>query len=417
MKRFLPCLFSVIALGLFFSVPTRAFFTLINQETQPIASVLADQSIDQANEEEAHDHSWHEITVKHGDTLESLFKRAHLTTQTLYQILQDPHISEVLEHIHPGKTLRIRQDQAQRLAELWYPITHRDSLHITRDDQGFHSEEVHYAQTQQLAFATATIQHSLFSAGAKASIPDKVTAQLTDLFSWEIDFAQDLRSGDSFSVLYKLTYLSNNKVLVGDIVAAEFINKDQSHQAILFIDPEGNKSYYTPEGKSLKRAFIRTPVKYTRISDPFNLNRLHPILHKIRPHRGVDYAAPRGTPIRATGDGVISFLGKKGGYGNAIVIKHNRRYTTLYGHMSHFAKGLRTGSRVKQSQIIGYVGSTGLATGPHLHYEFRINGIYYNPVKVVLPKSKPIKKSYRDYFITHAEQFMSLLHHYPKYSI
>ena len=396
------------------TLSARAFFTLLDDHNQPIATLTTNESINQANQDEEDDQSWQQLQVKKGDNLASLFKSAHLTQNDMYTLLQDPLAKEILMHIQTHKTLKVKHDANYHLSELWYPLSDRDSLHVFRDQSGFHSEKIHYAQTQQLAFATATIDHSLFGAGSKAGIPDKVIAQLSDLFNWDIDFAQDLRPGDTFSVLYKLSYLSNNKILVGDIVAAEFFNKGVLHQAILFIDPNGNKEYFTPDGQSLKRAFIRTPVKYTRISDPFNMRRLHPILHTIRPHKGVDYAAPRGTPIKATGDGTISFLGQKGGYGNVIVIKHNWRYTTLYGHLSHFATGVHVGSHVKQNQIIGYVGSTGLATGPHLHYEFRINGIHRNPVRVKLPQAKPIAKNYRAYFLTHAAQFINLIHHFPK---
>ena len=398
------------------ATPVEAFFTLINDDPQPIASLATHERVIKANNTEQSNFNAFEVKVRKGDTLATIFKRAHLSINDMYTLLRDQKSKQKLANLHINRSLRFKQGPEHHLLELWYPLSDQESFHIYRDDMGYHSETTLYAKTQQLAYASATIQHSLFSAGAKAGIPDKVITQLTDLFNWEIDFAHDLRPGDNFSVLYKLTYLSNNKIIVDDVVAAEFNVKGQSHKAVLFIDPNGHKEYFTPEGKSLKRAFIRTPVKYTRISDPFNLRRFHPILHKVRPHKGVDYAAPHGTPIKATGNGVITFLGRKGGYGNAIVIKHNWRYTTLYGHLARFAKGLHNGSHVTQNQVIGYVGSTGLATGPHLHYEFRINGVHRNPMRVKLPQAQPILKRYRTYFLAHAQQFITLMHNYANQS-
>jgi murein DD-endopeptidase MepM/ murein hydrolase activator NlpD len=222
--------------------------------------------------------------------------------------------------------------------------------------------------------------------------------ELAAIFGWDIDFALDIRRGDHFTVVYQEYYLEGKKVRDGDILAAEFTNQGKSYRAIRYVDADGNAGFYTPEGLSLRKAFLRTPVKFSRISSRFTLHRKHPILNRIRAHKGVDYAAPRGTPIRATGDGKVVFRGRKGGYGRTIVIQHGSKYSTLYGHMSRYNGKVKLGRRVRQGQVIGYVGSSGLATGPHLHYEFRIDGVHRNPLTVKLPVAEPIAKRYRDDF-------------------
>ena len=214
--------------------------------------------------------------------------------------------------------------------------------------------------------------------------------ELADVFGYDIDFALDLRDGDRFSVVYDQLYKDGERLRDGDIIAAEFVNQGRVHRAVRYVDSDGNATYYTPEGESLRKAFIRTPVDFVRISSGFNLGRMHPILNVIRAHKGVDYAASTGTPVRATGDGKVDFVGVKSGYGNVVMLKHGSQYQTVYGHLSRFRPGLSTGARVRQGQVIGYVGKTGLATAPHLHYEFRINGVHKNPITVALPRANPL---------------------------
>ncbi len=233
--------------------------------------------------------------------------------------------------------------------------------------------------------------------------------ELAAIFGWDVDFALDIRAGDSFTVVYEELYLNGEKLRDGDILAAEFNNRGKRYRAIRYQDPRGRTEYYSPDGKNMRKAFLRTPVAFTRISSRFSLGRKHPILHHIRAHKGVDYAAPRGTPIKATGDGKIVFRGRKGGYGNTIIIQHGGRYSTLYAHMSRFARSLRTGRRVRQGQVIGYVGSTGLATGPHLHYEFRINGAHHNPLTVRLPDASPLPRKYRRNFKASTAPYLAQL--------
>ena len=229
------------------------------------------------------------------------------------------------------------------------------------------------------------------------------------MFGWDVDFALDIRKGDSFSLLFEQHYLDGEKLRDGKILAAEFTNQGNKYRAILFTDPEGNSQYYSEDGKSMRKAFLRSPVDFRRISSTFQRERFHPVLGKKRPHRGVDYAAASGTPIKAAGDGKVIFRGVKGGYGNTVVLQHGSNITTLYAHMSRFRKGVTSGSRVKQGQTIGYVGKSGLATGPHLHYEFRINGVHRNPLTVKLPDAAPIQAKYKAEFMEQSRQLLAQL--------
>jgi murein DD-endopeptidase MepM/ murein hydrolase activator NlpD len=216
--------------------------------------------------------------------------------------------------------------------------------------------------------------------------------ELAELFRYDIDFALDLRDGDRFTVVMEELYKDGVKLRDGDMLAAEFVNQGKVYRAVRYKDREGRSAFYTPDGQSLRKAFFRTPLDVVRISSHFNLRRRHPILNTIRAHKGVDYAASAGTPIKATGDGRVAFMGNKGGYGRVVILQHGQSYETLYAHMSRFRAGMRAGAKVKQGQIIGYVGSSGLATAPHLHYEFRVNGIHKNPVNIVMPRANPIPR-------------------------
>ncbi len=234
--------------------------------------------------------------------------------------------------------------------------------------------------------------------------------ELANVFGWDIDFALDIRKGDSFTVLYEELFRNGEKIQDGDILAAEFINDGKAYRAVRYTNPQTNVSeYFTPDGKSMRKAFLRTPVNFARISSRFSVNRYHPVLHKVRSHKGVDYAAKSGTPIYAAGDGKVIFKGKKGGYGKVMIVQHGSKYTTLYAHLKTYNRKLRVGSKVKQGQTIAYVGKTGLATGPHLHYEFRVNGTHRNPLTVKLPESKPVPKRYMaDFELTTTPMFAQL---------
>jgi len=272
------------------------------------------------------------------------------------------------------------------------PFTQEDieSLMADRDNYEFSIEESDRNSNQQFSSAQTTIDSSLYIDGRKAGLSANLIEQLTNIFAWDIDFASNLHKGDQFTVLYEKQIVDGVTTGNDEIVAAEFINQGKTYRAVRYKDKKGHVSYYSPEGKGMRKAFLSTPVDFARISSHFDAHRKHPVLNRIRAHKGVDYAARTGTPVKSTGDGEVIFSGRKGGYGQVVIIKHSEHYESLYAHLSKFKKGIFTGSHVKQGEVIGYVGQTGLATGPHLHYEFHVDGTYRNPLTVALPNSLPI---------------------------
>jgi len=261
----------------------------------------------------------------------------------------------------------------------------------------------------KLTTATAAITRSLFVDGQNAGLSDAIIMRLTEIFGWDIDFALDLRKNDRFSVIYEEIYKGEELIKQDRILAAEFVNRGKRFRAVLYTFDHGRSAYYSDRGEAMRKAFLRTPVNFTRISSRFNLRRKHPILNTIRAHRGVDYAAPSGTPVRATADGRIKFVGRNGGYGRTVEMHHGEIYSTLYAHLSRYARGMKRGKSVTQGQIIGYVGKSGLATGPHLHYEFRVHGVHRNPLTVNLPKADPIEKKYLRDFQEQAKPLLAQL--------
>lgn len=351
----------------------------------------------------------HRISVKirRGDTLTSVFKRLNISKAELAAIIAAHPRNKMLTHVHIGDRIQLTYDNDNAVHELVYRPTLTSELTVRRAAEGFSSNLSNIKLDQRQAYAHGVIKGSLFASGKKQRIDGRLLRELVEIFQWDIDFAKDIRPGDSFSIVYDENYLEGQKVSNGHIAAAEFTNQGRRYRAVRFVDPKGHVDFYTPQGRSLKKQFSRTPVKFTRISSTFSLGRWHPILHKIRKHKGVDYAAPTGTPIKATASGTISFKGRKGGYGNVIVIQHGRQYSTLYGHMKSFAQGIRNGSPVQQGQVIGYVGRSGLATGPHLHYEFLVNGIHRDPLTVALPSGNPVPHAYRLQFKAHVNRLMA----------
>lgn len=268
----------------------------------------------------------------------------------------------------------------------------------------------------RIGFAEAIIDSSLFEAGDAVLLPPSLTLAMATIFGWDIDFALDVRDGDSFSVMYEQIFVDGTKVKDGAILAAEFINQGQVYHAIRHTDRRGHSEYFSPKGVPMRKAFLRTPVDFTRISSYFG-KRVHPILNTLRDHNGVDYAADTGTPIRAAGEGAVEFRGIKGGYGNTLILAHGRGYSTLYGHMARFAKGIRVGSRVKQGQIVGYVGSSGLATGPHLHYELRVGGVHRNPLSVKMAERERLEKNEMKKFTAEATVLLAQLNMYGQLNL
>ncbi|MDG1463283.1 MAG: peptidoglycan DD-metalloendopeptidase family protein, partial [Gammaproteobacteria bacterium] len=268
-----------------------------------------------------------------------------------------------------------------------------ESLAVTRVSDAFIAETYKNAIDTRIVEKSGTIKDSLFLSASEADIPNNVIMNMTGMFAWDVDFILDVRRGDQFVVVYEELWREGKYIKNGDILAAEFINEGESHRAFIYEGPDGKESYYTADGRSVRKAFLRAPLAFSRVSSNFNPNRRHPVLNTLRAHKGVDYAAARGTPIKAAGDGKVIFRGTKGGYGNTVILSHGGNITTLYAHMQKFDKKAHNGSRVKQGQVIGYVGTSGLSTGPHLHYEYRKNGTHQNPRTVKLPMAKPLDAS------------------------
>ena len=338
---------------------------------------------------------WLEAKVKAGDSLARIFKRLGLSPSLLHRIINSSGEAAALARIRPGQTLRVHLDAEGKFRELIHRRSAIESLRVAANGDGFTTTLVSQRLEKRIAEAQGIITSSLYQSAKRAGLDDAMVMELANIFGWDIDFALEIRAGDRFSLIYEELYLNGKKYRNGPILAAEFINRGKVHRAVRYEDEQGNSSYYAPDGSSMRKAFLRAPVDFRRISSRFTKARWHPVLGRKRPHRGVDYAAAIGTPIKAAGDGRVIFRGRKGGYGNAIIIQHGNQYSTLYAHMSRFKRSVKKGSRVKQGQIIGYVGKSGLATGPHLHYEFRVNGVHRNPLTVKLPASAPIERRYR----------------------
>ena len=336
----------------------------------------------------------HKVTVKRGDSLYLIFKRLGLPQGDLALMTASKPLKKKLARIAPGQEIEFHIDAESRLTRLVHRLDLLRSLHVSRDGNTFAFEEIVELPDVSVATATGVIDSSLFEAGQRAGLSDNLIMQMAEIFAWDVDFALDIRVGDRFALVFEEQFKGENKVGEGPIIAAEFTNRGRRIRAARYVDATGRSDYFSPDGRSMRKAFLRTPVNFTRISSRFNLKRRHPILHKIRAHRGVDYAAPRGTAVKASGDGKVIFAGRKGGYGRTVIVRHGSVYTTLYSHLSRFAKGIRSGKRVGQGQTIGYVGSTGLATGPHLHYEFRVRGVHRDPLKVKLPQAAPLAEKY-----------------------
>lgn len=338
------------------------------------------------------------VKIKRGDSLDRVFRRHGLSVADLAQMLKLKEARNTLKVIKPGDEIEVVRENDRVLA-LSRKLSEEMTLQIIRADNGYNAQFLAHPVERRPAQARAVIDTSFFEAGVDAGLSDALIMNLAGVFAWDIDFALEIREGDRFSVVYEEIWQDERKLRDGEVLAAEFVNQGRTYRAIRFKDPEGRVGYFTPEGLSVKKAFLRAPVDFTRVSSNFNPNRLHPILKTRRPHKGVDYAAARGTPVKAAGDGSIIFRGRKGGYGNCVIIQHGGNVTTLYGHLSGFAKSARKGSRVSQGQVIGFVGATGLATAPHLHYEYRLNGVHRNPRTVPLPEAAPVADKYRDQFV------------------
>ena len=379
-----------------FSIDTR----LVNDENSPLPEPVIPIS-------------WSEQSVSSGDNLSSLFQRAGLSALDVYKVSSSKQGKSLL-NLYPGELLRFGVDPEGNLQEMHYQKSPLESFVFTADDRGYQSQHRLREPEILTSYREGIIEESLYLAGKKAELPDKIVMELANIFGWDIDFVFDIRSGDSFALLFEERYIDGRQLGAGNILAASFSNRGKTYSAVRFKDSRGNSSYYTPEGLSMRKAFLRTPLDIFRISSGFNLRRKHPIHKKIKAHRGVDYAAPRGTPVYAAGDGKVIKAGYSKANGNYVFIQHGQTYTTKYLHLNR--KKVRTGQTVRQRQVIGTVGATGYATGPHLHYEFLVNGVHRNPRTVALPKANPIPQTEKLAFSKRASMLLAQLADYRQSS-
>jgi murein DD-endopeptidase MepM/ murein hydrolase activator NlpD len=341
------------------------------------------------------------LKVKAGDTASSLFKQAKFGPALVDALLASTPEKEVLSALQPGQELLFTVSKDQQLLSLSIIKSLTESHQFDIQHSGSYQYTPLLRTPEQIrATKEAVISDSLYLAGQRADIPDKKIKEIADLFEGVIDFLLDVREGDTFRVLYEEEYLDGSKIGFGNILAAEFTNQGKSYLAIRYTDRDGNTGFYSPEGQSMKKAFLKTPLDISRITSNFSLARRHPILNTIRAHKGTDYAAPQGTPIKATADGRITFADRNSSFGKLVVIQHGDRYATKYAHLSDYRKGIKAGVRVKQGDIIGYVGATGAATGPHLHYEFLVDGVQKDSRTVLdqLPRSISISNADKEHF-------------------
>ena len=337
-----------------------------------------------------------ELIVQRNDTLDALFRRHSLSISDLANMLDIPLAAEPLRRLRPGDRLTVEHRGSQVL-KLEREIGDAAILNITREPTGFTATEIPREIETRVVGRHGVVRSSLFEAGMAAEIPDSVIMRMAGIFQWDIDFILDVRSDDHFTLLYEERWREGERIGTGAILAAEYVNRGEVFRVVRFADPDGRADYYTPDGRSVRKAFVRAPVEFTRISGSFNPSRRHPVLNTIRAHRGVDYAAPTGTPVIAAGAGKIIRRSAYGSFGNTVIVQHGGNITTLYAHLSRFG-GPRLGTRVDQGDVIGYVGMTGLATGPHLHYEYRIDGVHRNPRTVDLPPADPVAPAHRAAF-------------------
>lgn len=352
--------------------------TVVEQLSLPSVAVLPGASAGYLREE----------LVQRGDTLANLLSRLGANDKEAFEFLRTNATAQAISRqLRPGKPVTARTTEAGELLALNFPVNGKDALIVVERVQGgFAATEQPVALESRTVTRSGEIRYSLFGATDAAGIPDGIATQLADIFGGDIDFHRDLRKGDRFSVAYEMLYQRGQPVRGGRILAAEFTNDQKTFQAFWHsVDDGKSGGYYNADGKSLRKAFLRSPLEFSRVTSGFSTNRFHPVLNTWRAHKGVDYGAPIGTRVRSVADGMVEFAGRQGGYGNLLIVRHQGTYTTAYGHLNGFAPGLRKGTRIAQGDTIGYVGQTGLASGPHLHYEFRVRDQQVNPLTVTLP--------------------------------
>ncbi|MBI3714443.1 MAG: M23 family metallopeptidase [Betaproteobacteria bacterium] len=395
---------ALIAVAILFGLPVCGVLTAFGVATDTQLEATPRQEINQALalpviaapplEEERFRRS---DRVQRGDSVAALLQRLQVDDPAAFQFLRTSASAKSIYQLRPGRTVQAVTDGDGELYALNYLYSPDQMLSVQRQGNAFVAQELKLSADVETVRRSGVIKSSLYGASDEANIPDQIATQIARVFSTDIDFHVDLRRGDRFSVIYEMLYHDGEFLRPGRVLSAEFVNNGRKYEAFLFTDSEGNEGYYSADGQNRAKSFLRSPLAFSRVSSGFG-GRVHPIFKNWRAHTGTDFAAPRGTPVWATSDGVVLSAGAKGGYGNAVEIRHAGSVTTLYGHLTGFAAGIRRGARVTQGQTIAYVGATGWATGPHLHYEFRIAGVLQNPMKVALPKAEPLAPRYRTAF-------------------
>ena len=332
---------------------------------------------------------WHETRFERGDTFAALLGRLGVDGADTALLLKAQGGSKPFRNLRPGMTVHARTSDLGQLLELRFIAGEASVLGFVRDGERFAVLEEPAELVRRVYLKKGEIRSSLFAAADDVGLPDSVTIQVADIFSGDIDFHRDLRRGDRFTVVYEVLHHQGRPLRSGRVLAAEFVNNRKALRAVWFVDEEGKGGYYAPDGSNMRKSFLRSPLEFSRVTSGFAM-RFHPLLREWRAHNGVDYGAPTGTRVRATADGVVDFSGRQGGYGNLVVLRHHGGITTAYAHLSGFAGGVHRGARVAQGDVIGFVGATGWATGPHLHYEFRVNNTHCNPLTVAMPAAEPV---------------------------
>ncbi len=368
--------------------------------SQPIELSLEDKQPEPDIPEPVLEIPWHEETIQNGDNLSKIFQRASLGASDVHELVISSKNSKDLLRLYPGQKMAFQIDDQGELQALQHIHNRLETTLYERNASGFSSTIIQREPEVRHNYSSAIISSSLYTAAQSNGLSQDLIMELANVFGGVIDFVYDVRAGDNFTLLYEEHYLDEEKLNNGPILAAQFTNRGETYTAYRYVHPDGSVGYFNEKGVSMKKAFLRSPVDFTRISSSFNLKRLHPIFKTNRPHRGIDYAAATGTPVFAAGDGRVIQAGYTKANGNYIVINHGTQYQTKYLHLHK--RGVRKGQKVKQQQIIGWVGSTGYATGPHLHYEFLVNGVHRNPRTILkkLPKAKSLDESEKELFLT-----------------
>ena len=340
-----------------------------------------------------------ESVIQSGDTLSSALSRLKIDDLEIQRLLATDAVRQLASSIRAGKRIQATTTQDGQLLTIQFERSDAPALTVRRQGDSYIAEEGSELLETRVVMRSGRILSSLYGATDSAGIPDKIADQMAETFSTNIDFREDLRRGDTFSVIYTVNYRNGEPIAAGTLLAAEFVNAGKPYRAVLFRDPFGREDYYTPEGESLKKGFLRSPLEFSRVTSSFSNSRKHPVYGFHRAHTGVDFGAPTGTRVKATGDATVAFTGRKGGYGNLVILRHHNGFETYYAHLSAFASGIRPGRAISQGQVIAYVGSTGASTGPHLHYEIRIAGRPQNPMAIKLPGSPPLATAQRARFL------------------